>query len=675
MKAALISPSVARPLAVILVITLIIVAALLVVALREDKGKNGPLFTGNKIEINENQRVYDGAGLLHYTKENVEESLRYFRKNYGVDFFIVTVAGLNGKSISLEAADLFSRWNIGRNNNAKGILVLLSQAEKEIKVEVGTGVEGVYTDLFCGYIERKQLKPYFQNNQVDEGLSAMMEEFIGRAEGKLSDDEIQKRIEGHLSAGGGIKKDFEIGGKEANPGEIQTGPGASSPEKLLQAWLTELKECKPNRSIYTEESQIIFDYSPNMPREMCASMYSEYSTPHRIAANGPYAVAFFPSNPRSGPKFMVQGPNGWLLDLKSTRKWIRFDYANKWWIGGREHPYAQFFNSSDVQEQVKDYDFYDDFGRFTPVRSHFREAIALFEKQYSANPKDVNAILNLADLFFDLNIEQKAAPLYQQALQMDPSQARAYRGLGLINRDAFASPDTALGYLRKYAELAPADAQAHHYIAVALWRKFGSGKDKNALYDAVKEMEKYGELSGDQAYALKRAGYYCYLLQDKERAAEKFSQLLKLDPMNDYALEMLRKVKPEAVAAALKGTEKAPWLGIRPVMAGEDVMIVFTMAESPAQRDGLLPGDIVLTFAGEKVTAEDQFLALIKKKKPNEQVDIRVLRTTIPSEIIETSDGSKSFHPADSKRKAEPPWELTLKVRLGSMADYHRRNR
>ncbi|RKY41968.1 MAG: hypothetical protein DRP80_07285, partial [Candidatus Omnitrophota bacterium] len=116
--------------------------------------------------------VFDYAHLLKYTKENMEEHLKYFKEKYGIEMLIVTIPSLKGKSISEVASRMFTSWNIGRDNQGKGILLLLSDKEKLIKVEVGYGAEGVFTDLFCGYIERKQLKPYFKNNQVDEGLSA-----------------------------------------------------------------------------------------------------------------------------------------------------------------------------------------------------------------------------------------------------------------------------------------------------------------------------------------------------------------------------------------------------------------------------------------------------------------------------------------------------------------------
>ncbi len=160
-----------------------------------------------------NQSVFDYAHLLQYSKENKEESLKFFREKYGIDMVVATVPTLEGQDIVLAATTMLNNWNIGRENGGKGILILLADQEKLIKVEVGLEAEGIFTDLFCGYIERKQLKPYFENNQVDLGLSATLEEFIGRAEGRLTDEEIKTKmkIDGDLSAGAGIKKEISIG--------------------------------------------------------------------------------------------------------------------------------------------------------------------------------------------------------------------------------------------------------------------------------------------------------------------------------------------------------------------------------------------------------------------------------------------------------------------------------
>ena len=168
-------------------------------------------------------RVFDYASLLNYSTENLEEMLRYFEKQYGVELVIVTVPKVTSIGVSQFATTMLSNWNLGRHQDGRGILMLLSNKEKKIKIEVGYGGEHVFTDLFCGYIERKQLKTYFENQQVDEGLTATLEEFIGRAEGQLSDDEIRRKMKGELSGGAGLERKVSIGNR------VQKGPALSSP--------------------------------------------------------------------------------------------------------------------------------------------------------------------------------------------------------------------------------------------------------------------------------------------------------------------------------------------------------------------------------------------------------------------------------------------------------------
>ena len=49
-------------------------------------------------------------------------------------------------------------------------------------IEVSYELENVFTDIFCGHIEDKQLRAYFLNDQVEIGLVAVLEEIEKRAQ-------------------------------------------------------------------------------------------------------------------------------------------------------------------------------------------------------------------------------------------------------------------------------------------------------------------------------------------------------------------------------------------------------------------------------------------------------------------------------------------------------------
>lgn len=493
------------------------------------------------------QYVFDYAGLLRYSKENLEESLRFFKDKYKVEMVIVSVPRLGTQDISMAASNMFSKWNIGRDLSSRGILVFLSGQEKMIKVEVGFGAEGAFTDLFCGYIERKQLKPYFENNQVDFGLAATMEEFIRRAEGKLTDKELNEKMQGLLSGGAGIKKEVKVGESKGKAISQEPGyPAQPTPEALLGEWLEELKSCggaSAFSTMYTEESRMLWHYSPAMSKELCQDMYNRYSRPHEIKEQGDYVVVLFSGATKEGPIFMKKSPLGWQLDVLSTSKWVRYDFNNEWYLGGRSHPYAFAFIGPAYEKQIKDYDFHDDFGRFSPVTGDYANAINVFQDRMKQEPNNLEVVIGLAEIFFDLGIAKESVPLLQRALELNPQDHRPYRYLGLINRDTFASEQAALKYLKKYTDLVPRDPFGYHYIAVTYWRIAGATDNLSNYRSAAEYMKKYTDISRDLLYGWKMTGYFYYKAKDYAEAKKWFEKMLKIEPGNEYALRMLNIMK------------------------------------------------------------------------------------------------------------------------------------
>jgi uncharacterized protein len=68
-----------------------------------------------------------------------------FKATEGGQVVFVTIDTLNGNTIEEYANVLFNKWKIGTKD--KGILFILSKQERQSRIEVGYGYEGVLTDL------------------------------------------------------------------------------------------------------------------------------------------------------------------------------------------------------------------------------------------------------------------------------------------------------------------------------------------------------------------------------------------------------------------------------------------------------------------------------------------------------------------------------------------------
>ena len=135
--------------------------------------------------------------------------------------------------------ELFNNWQIGQNTGGRGLLLILSDKEKLIKIEVSYELEDVFSDIFCGYIEDKQLKSYFLSNQVDIGLVAVLEEIEQRARIKHQADytaaDIDQLDSVLLSGGAGAKRQLTEYRAETVSTVGQDYPAGRSP---AEAWQT-----------------------------------------------------------------------------------------------------------------------------------------------------------------------------------------------------------------------------------------------------------------------------------------------------------------------------------------------------------------------------------------------------------------------------------------------------
>lgn len=83
---------------------------------------------------------------------------------------VVTVNSLEGQDIETYATDLFRKFGIGDKDENNGLLILLAPQEREIKIEVGYGLEGVITDGLAGRYLDKYFIPYLKEDNWDEAI-------------------------------------------------------------------------------------------------------------------------------------------------------------------------------------------------------------------------------------------------------------------------------------------------------------------------------------------------------------------------------------------------------------------------------------------------------------------------------------------------------------------------
>ena len=87
--------------------------------------------------VGDNNYIYDNAGILGDIKESTGRYLEIIKKDYAIETVIVTLPALpQTHTIESLAAELFSNWQIGKNTGGRGILLLMADKEKLVKIEV-----------------------------------------------------------------------------------------------------------------------------------------------------------------------------------------------------------------------------------------------------------------------------------------------------------------------------------------------------------------------------------------------------------------------------------------------------------------------------------------------------------------------------------------------------------
>lgn len=122
----------------------------------------------------------EGDVLLSDTKEYIVATNDELCAKTGAQICVVVVNNMGGDSIEDYANGLFRYYGIGDANKNNGVLFLLALEEREVRIEVGYGLEGAINDGKAGRILDEYVVPYFAanlwNSGIKNGYGAILQE-------------------------------------------------------------------------------------------------------------------------------------------------------------------------------------------------------------------------------------------------------------------------------------------------------------------------------------------------------------------------------------------------------------------------------------------------------------------------------------------------------------------
>jgi len=83
---------------------------------------------------------------------------------------VATVRSLDSMSVEEYANRLFVQWGVGQADKDNGVLILVAPGEREMRIEVGYGLEEILPDGLAGQIIRETFTPAFRDNAYGRGI-------------------------------------------------------------------------------------------------------------------------------------------------------------------------------------------------------------------------------------------------------------------------------------------------------------------------------------------------------------------------------------------------------------------------------------------------------------------------------------------------------------------------
>lgn len=148
-------------------------------------------------------RINDYAGMLSPTvAQTLEQKLAIFEQETSNQIVLLTVPTLEGDTIDGFAIRVAESWKIGQQGKDNGVFLILAKNERKIRIEVGTGLQGVLPDITAGQIIRNVIAPSLRSGEVDRGITAGLNALIDATRGEFKAPATEQKAMGKKRSSG-----------------------------------------------------------------------------------------------------------------------------------------------------------------------------------------------------------------------------------------------------------------------------------------------------------------------------------------------------------------------------------------------------------------------------------------------------------------------------------------
>lgn len=129
--------------------------------------------------VNDTAQMIDAA-----TRDRLERKLEAFESQTGAQIAVLTIASLAGEPIEEYSIKAAQSWKLGRKGVDDGVLLVIARDDRQMRIEVGYGLEATLTDAHCRRINDNVLRPAFRAGDFGPGIEAGVDAIIDTLQGK-----------------------------------------------------------------------------------------------------------------------------------------------------------------------------------------------------------------------------------------------------------------------------------------------------------------------------------------------------------------------------------------------------------------------------------------------------------------------------------------------------------
>jgi uncharacterized protein len=117
-------------------------------------------------------RVVDQANILSAADESrLDAKSQSLETKTSIQLVVVTLRGLQDRTIEDWGLTLGRTWGIGQKGKDNGVLLIVAPNDRELRIEVGYGLEGTLPDATADAIIRNVIIPRFKAGNMAGGIS------------------------------------------------------------------------------------------------------------------------------------------------------------------------------------------------------------------------------------------------------------------------------------------------------------------------------------------------------------------------------------------------------------------------------------------------------------------------------------------------------------------------